>query len=68
MDINATMDGKPVRLKTYERANEYRCEVSWMLEWGRGSGVLGRGGSAEESLADFCRRAEDDGHQINLSL
>ena len=54
----------PSEIKAYEYSDGWRCGVEWMLSWGRGGSVLGRGTNAEEAIADFRRRADDDGLTI----
>jgi hypothetical protein len=62
------LDGIPTDLKTYETISQgWRCEVVWMLDWARGSSVLGRGVCADSAISDFRRRAEDDGHKIEYA-
>tara|TARA_R110000823_G_C15496458_1_gene452597 strand:+ start:277 stop:468 length:192 start_codon:yes stop_codon:yes gene_type:complete len=54
------IDNVPAETKAHETPNGWRCEVTWMLQWGRGGSVLGRGCDAQSAEADFLLRAKED--------
>ena len=43
MKIKIKIDNVPSEIKAYEYSDGWRCGVEWMLSWGRGGSVLGRG-------------------------